>query len=304
MGISLSTCWNAFRHKTAQEMIFEIKELGFEQVELSFNLTSAVVNEFRELIKERAIKITSVHNFCPIPDALPQESALPDFYSMSNPDEQIRQLSVGFTKRSIETAKILGAYAVVLHTGRVEIPDRTRELIILYDKGFKRTKKFSTLRRKIIEERKKRQPLFFKSALKSLDELNKYAQTLDIKLGIETRFYYREIPNFEEIGLILEYFKNSNIFYWHDTGHAQVMENLGFVSHKDFLGAYGKDILGFHLHNTYGCRDHNAPSKGEMDFTFLKPYMKENTLKVIEARSSAAACDLKNSRESLQNLFP
>ena len=43
MSLSISTAWNAFRYSNAEQMILELKELGFKEVELSFNLTEEMV---------------------------------------------------------------------------------------------------------------------------------------------------------------------------------------------------------------------------------------------------------------------
>lgn len=303
MGFALSTAWNAFRHTNGNKLIFEIKETGFEKVELGFNLTASMVTEIAELVRNKLIKVISLHNFCPIPDGLKRETALPDCYAMSSTNEETRLLAIKYAKKTIETAKALNAQSVVLHAGRVEIPDRTRDLISLYEKGFSNSADFISLKGEIIKERDSSSKEFLDNTLKSLEELNKFAVKAGILIGIENRFYYREIPNFQEIGKILGYFKNGNIFYWHDTGHAQVMENLGIAAQKDFLDAYGSSLIGLHLHNICGCHDHKPPSKGELDFKFLKPYIKINTLKVIEAHYPATVSELQESKILLKKIL-
>lgn len=303
MGFALSTSWNAFRHKNGREMLFEIERLGFKEIELSFNLTPSMVEDCLEAVKSGRFKAVSLHNYCPIPGGLKREAALPDCYSMASCDEEERGLALNYTKQTIDTAKRFGSRAVVLHCGRVEMVDKTRELINLYQKGLKATEAFAGLREEMVSQRKKFYKPFLENTLSSLQELSAYARGRGVSLGIETRYYFREIPSFEEIGIILDKLDSPDVFYWHDTGHAQLMENLGFYRHREFLEAYGSRMCGVHLHNISCCSDHQAPHKGEFDFSLLKPFVTAQTLKVIEAHHPATAGDLTKSREFLKAIF-
>lgn len=303
MPLVFSTSWNAFRFDKAKDMLFEIKKLGFSDIELSFDLSVSMVSEIAQAFQKNGFNVRSVHNFCPFPEAFNRNEALPDCYSIASFSEEERRLAIRYAKRSIDTASILGAQVVVLHCGRVQMQDKTRELISLYDRGLKEMDNFRSIKGAFLRDRASISQPFFDHALRSLEELNKYAEARSINLGVENRFYYREIPSLEEIGVILEEFKSSRIFYWHDTGHARVMENLGFAGHNEYLNLYGKAMCGTHIHNVIGCQDHQAPVNGQIDFSGLKPYIKKETLKVIEAHQPATPKDIKKSKELLEGIF-
>ncbi|MCM8791741.1 MAG: sugar phosphate isomerase/epimerase [Candidatus Omnitrophica bacterium] len=303
MGLAISTAWNSLKSNSGDKIIREIKKLGFEEVELNFNLTSLMIKDIFYLSESSYIKIVSVHNFCPIPKGLSRLRVLPDYYSISSPDEDERKLAIHFTKRSIDTAYKFRAKAVVLHCGRSKGVDPTKKLIDLYRKGLKGSPYYRRLKEKMLTHRESIHKTFFKNTLHSLEILNKYAQKRDIILGIENRFYFFEIPSFEEIGIILKKFYGSKIFYWHDTGHAQLQENLGLTKHIDFLSSYSEYMCGIHIHDIKNADDHKAPLQGEIDFNILYPYIKQETLKIMEVHMSSKEKDIIDAKVYLKTIL-
>ncbi|MBL7084724.1 MAG: sugar phosphate isomerase/epimerase [Candidatus Omnitrophica bacterium] len=298
---ALSTSWNAWRYSQAKDIIKEIKGLGFDCVELNFNLTSLIVDEIIRLKDRGVIEVASLHNFCPVPKGILRKQALPDTFSLSALDEKERQQAIRYTKRTIDTASRLEAEAVVLHLGKVEMKERIRELASIHKS--KDRQRYARLKNEMTKERKSKSKRFFTQTLNSLEQLCNYAQRRKVKLGIENRYYFNEIPAVEEMESILSVFSSPPLYYWHDVGHAQVYENLEFIKHKTLLDKFSQRMIGIHLHDIDGIDDHRAPLKGKFDFSLLKPYLKPETLKVLEPHHPATAREIIRGRNYLEKLF-
>ncbi|MFH1753029.1 MAG: sugar phosphate isomerase/epimerase family protein [Candidatus Omnitrophota bacterium] len=296
----LSTAWNCDSAPDAASMIREIKDAGFDKVELNFALTSHDIYDIISIKGKEGIEISSVHNYCPMPAGAGADEASPDYYPLSSQDESTRKMAVEATKTTIDTAKRLGGRVVILHLGRVEIKDRTRKLASVLD-----IKRYSErVKKRMAEERAKEAPRYFEKTVLSVEELIEYAKRKDIILGIENRYYYREIPSPDEIAILLDKFTDRHIGYWHDVGHAQLFENLGIYNHKkDFLDRFSSRLIGVHIHDIRGIDDHRAPLQGDFDFSILKPYIKTDTYIVMEVQFPADAKDIKKGAEYLKKLF-
>lgn len=297
---SLSTSWNSSRHRNGRDLINEIKAIGFDTVELNFALTEAVAEDILKLKAAGAIKVSSLHNICPLPKEIEPDEASPDYYSLASPDEEERSLAVDATKNTVLYAKKFDAKAVVLHIGRVQIKDRMRELATAY--GDK--KRYEDMKRDMIKERDDKKDGYLDNAIRSLKELVPYAEKKGIALAVENRYYYREIPLADELEEVFRNFKPGQIFYWHDVGHAQVFENLGLGRHKDLLEKFQGRLIGVHLHDIIApMGDHKVPGTGMLDFKILKEYIKEDTLKVIEVHQPAAADEIRRGAEYLKRVL-
>jgi sugar phosphate isomerase/epimerase len=298
---ALSTSWNALQYSQAKDIIKEINDLGFNQLELNFNLTSTMVDEMVALKERGLVKVVSVHNFCPIPEGVSRQKASPDMFSLSALSEKERKRAVFYTKKTIDTTSRIDAEVAVLHLGKVEIKDRINKLACVYRNKDKQG--YIKLKKQMLRERKEKSERFFAQALRSLEELCSYAQRQKVKLGIENRYYFNEIPSFEEMQTLLEDFSSPPLYYWHDVGHAQVYENLELIKHKAFLDRFSQRMIGIHLHDIEGIDDHRAPLKGKFDFTQLLSYITRETIKVLEPHYPATAEDIIQAKKYLENLF-
>jgi len=148
---AFSTCWNSQRHTDGRAMLNEIRALGFEFAELGHATRLSLLDGIKEAVAANEIKISSLHNFCPLPLGVQGEA--PDCYLPSSRNERERDRAVRNTLRTIDWAANLGAKAVVLHLGRVKMRDCTRRLLrCCADKG-EDDPKVQRLREKAFERR-------------------------------------------------------------------------------------------------------------------------------------------------------
>lgn len=293
---SISTAWNYKPEKPPQRLIAEIKNAGFSKLELNFAISKDYLKELTDVIHKEGIHVTSVHNYCPVPEEIKGKIS-PDYFSISSLKETEKEKAVEYTKETIDTAMNLGAKVVVLHSGRVEMGDcYSRKLIRLYKEGKAFGDEYKQTIFEMTEKRKGASGSYLNAAIESIKELSKYARKKGIDIGLETRYYYREIPQFEEFEKIFEAVHEPNLFYWHDVGHAQCAQNLGIVSHVSYLKRYSYRMLGIHIHDTKGTDDHRLPTEGETNFKIIKPYLNPNILKVFEPHPPV---DVQRLRESI-----
>jgi len=299
---AISTVWNAWRHKTAQSMVAELKELGFNRLELSFSLPSRMVDDIKRMVEEGCIAVGSLHNYCPPPILREGEKLSHSVLPLSNPDEEERRWAVRQTMRTIEAAHSLGAEAVVLHMGKVRIRPISPKLMMLAENGEDKSGRAERLRSKLRSRRKSKNEKYLEQSAKSLRDLAPQAEEVGIKLGIENRYYPEEIPDLNEIGQLIEWADSPAVGYWHDIGHAAVKENIGWEAQREYLERYGKNMIGMHIHDVIKTRDHKAPLQGELDFNRLTEYMREDVLKVLEVHPIATAEEIKEGLAFLQSI--
>ena len=104
---SFSTCWNSHRHTDGRAMLLEIRSLGFEWAELSHGVRISLLPGIVQAVDGGEIKISSLHNFCPLPIGV--NHAAPNLYLFSSLDERERENAYKHSVKTIETAARLKA---------------------------------------------------------------------------------------------------------------------------------------------------------------------------------------------------
>jgi sugar phosphate isomerase/epimerase len=164
--------------------------------------------------------------------------------------------------------------------------------------------KFTEFRERMIVERRDSSSGCIDNVSKSLEELIRHAKDRDIRIGVENRYYYREIPIIGELEILFSRFGPGELFYWHDVGHAEVFERMGFYKHMELLMKFAGRLLGVHLHDILGFMDdHRPPGTGNFDFRTLKPYLKPDTIKVMEIHEPAGIEDLRRASKILSAML-
>jgi len=287
--LAISTSWMGKVENGVEPWLTQVKDLGFDAIELSYKVTHEQLAEIQGLLGKIGLKVTSIHNFCPTPNDEPSPRHLSNYYRLSSTDEEERQKAVKWTKIAVDTAKSTGATVVVIHAGTLDFEDeRSPELFKLFVDGQRDTEAFAQEKARILGLREEKKGPYLEALEKSLYELVEHAKAQQVKIGLETRYYPIEIPNFEEIGHFLNMFDASVMGYWHDFGHAEITSRLGIREHKDFLETYKERLIGVHIHGMKGRRDHMAPFEGDMDFEPFLPYLDLDIIKVVESKPFAS----------------
>ena len=128
---SFSTCWNSHRHTDGRAMLEEIRDLGLEYAELSHGIRLSLVPGIIDAHKAGVIKISTLHNFCPLPIGC--KHANPNVFKFSSTNVRERENAYKHTMKTIEMADQLGAKLIVLHMGEIDMRNYTDKLIDLLE---------------------------------------------------------------------------------------------------------------------------------------------------------------------------
>jgi len=256
--LAVSTHWITHRHTDGSALIDEIRAAGFATVELGYDIRPELVPGIRRAVAEQRIRCRSLHNFCPVPNSFAQGH--PELFSLSALDPGDRQSAVYHTRHTIQFAATIGAEAVVTHAGNIAMRRFTEKLTKLYLRGKHETPRYDRLRGKAAYNRQTPAQMHFNALCLSIEELLPDLEEHQVKLAFENLPSLEALPSIEEQEALFERFPSPMLCYWHDFGHAQILQNLRLAPHFARLQRFQQRTAGVHIHDTDGTEDaHRMP---------------------------------------------
>lgn len=274
---SLSTMWAKNNFVDLPDFFECANRLGFSAIELNHQIDSSMLAG----VNFNRYRFSSVHEPCPS-DISTEELKTRDWL-ISSTNEENRKQGVKAIMRSIDLAHQLNTPVIVVHCGMVS-PDFhiEKKLRKLFDDGKATSDEYLSLKQKMIEFRQGLITPCFEAVKKSLLELLDYAAPHHIKLGLENRYHFYDIPGLDEMGELLEMATSEQLGFVFDVGHAQALDRLGFYPFEEWLIRYSSRMIEVHLHDVIGVNDHYVPGLGDVDFEMVASYLPKEALRTFE----------------------
>ena len=291
MDFAITTRWNAGRHDRGEDMIEEILNLGVDRVELGYDLRLDLVPGVQHMVEQGAVKVGSVHNFCPVPVGAPQGH--PELFTMGSLDRKTREGAVHHTTKTIRFAAEIGASVVVTHAGNVDMKRITPQLIDMHRSGDEYSTRYEKLKMKMQVTREKKGKKQIAYLYEGLEQLLPVLEETNMKLGIENLPTWEALPTEMESEALFKHFGSDHIGHWHDIGHGRIRHNLGLINQVRWLEKLESHLVGMHIHDVAPpAMDHLMPSQGTIDFHTFKRFATLDVPRVIEPTPRTSAEDI------------
>lgn len=291
-------------------MLREMADLGFSHAELSHGIRITLVPGIMKAVEEGVIKISSTHNFCPLPTGVVQPA--PNLFEPSAREHREHDQWLRHTKRSIDFAAQMKARALVCHLGSVTFfwfnPARDLRNYLRDQPDAGRTpddKAYHALLAKSLAKLRKRMGPFWEQTKASLNEIYDHAAQKGVKLGLENREKFEELPlDADYAEFIAGQPPTAPIGYWHDTGHADIKQGMGLLDHRQHLEKNAARLIGFHLHDVSAKgQDHQPVGSGHIDFKMVSTFWRPEHLLTLEFGPRLTVEEVMASKQRIEALM-
>jgi len=306
--LSLSSCWSSVRHTDGYAMLREIADLGFSHVELSHGIRITLVPGILRAVEEGVIKVSSTHNFCPLPTGITQ--AAPNLFEPSAEDSKEHDQWLRQTKRSIDFGAQMNSRVLVMHLGSVQFiignpVNKLDDYAACHSGVLADDPKYRKLVEQALKKMRSRMPPYWERVKASIEQVRIHAAERGVALGFENREKFEELPLDEDFDDLISHIAQPNTAgYWHDAGHAAIKERMGLINHRAQLEKYASRLIGFHLHDVDARgHDHQPIGDGTTDFNMVSSFWKPHHLLVIELSPRVSVDGVKRSKQRIEALF-
>ncbi len=287
-------------------MIEEIVDLGFSHIELSHGMTIAKLPGIRQAFLRGLFTCSGVHNFFPSPVEVMIDA--PDAYEFTSHRPFDRQRAMDMTLRTLELAAEFQAEYLVLHMGSVPMNSKkwTKPLTAMVAAGESHSPEFIKAKIAFVKKREKIAPLYYHRALEALETLADKAAEYGVKLAVESRSRFEDMPTEREMLKLQAHFADHPwVGYWHDFGHVQLKHNLGLLDHSEWLERISPHLIGGHVHDVeWPARDHRVPFSGTLDYAPLLKFFPQNCPLIWELSPTREAGEIRKALARWQSEFP
>lgn len=287
-------------------MIEEIVELGFSCIELSHGMTVAKLPGIRKAFQRGLFRCSGVHNYFPAPVEVMIDA--PDAYEFTSHRAFDRQRALDMTFRTLDIAAEFGAAYLVLHMGSVPMSPRkgTRRLTGMVAEGRAHEPGYVKAKLKFVREREAIGPRYYQRAIEALERIAGRAAEVGVKLAIESRSRFEDMPTEREMLALQAHFAdNPWVGYWHDFGHVQLKHNLGLLDHAEWLERVSPHLIGGHVHDVeWPARDHRVPYGGTLDYAGLLRFFPAGCPLVWELSGTRDAGEIRDALARWKREFP
>ena len=282
--------------------------MGFEALELGYNLTAQQAAEIKPFAERGEIAVDSVHAFCPVPMSAPY--GYPEQHLLASLDEDERVMARIMIEKTLDFTAAMGAKAVVLHAGRIFLKTffstmSTHMLAqTLEAEGGNEAPGYTKLLAKAVKRRSALARRYYDGFCLSLDTLLPRFEDFGVTLALENLPSIEAFPDMTEMMMLKQRFNTPALAYWHDIGHGQVREYFGWDHQTDVVRTLLPFTCGTHIHDALPLMDdHLPPGMGKVDFSQFSAYGDARVIKVFEPACDVPAAEVERSLQFVRNVW-
>ena len=279
--VALSTwCRNA--SMTPGAFVDQALTLGTNALAFDTTLTEDYVRELVREVTARGVAVTAVEAPCP----RPRGGRAP---RLASPDREERRAAAGATRAALALAAQVGARAVVVRLGALEVEPRDWERLV---RGHARRQLGEEQVERRVAERVARSAAALDLARFGLETVLSAAAAAGVTLALANRARWYEVPDDAELGVLLEDFRGAPIAPWLDTAAAHARAALGFAPASAWHAAFGARAAGAWLSDACGLLGGLPWGRAEVDAAATLAALGADAVRAVHCAPGAAPAEL------------